>query len=251
MKKFFDYLKIVITVSILYFSSTPAFSGIVGGTEHVIKNTFHGTERMLMQHVKHPFYFGSSFGYGNTDWSEITTAESTPNQFNPATFSAPIGATQGGFAYGGFMGYQFSEHFTLEAIYTRYPQTKVTFSQDGNNYNIGELKTDTNAYSLVGKILVPFGFTHIYIYADAGVTYVRRLDKKIVGLPQTTPNFKKEDIGHFGPSFGFGIAYNITEHLFTEGSFQYTTGYGKADMRPAENYVPFVYSLLLSLGVRA
>ncbi len=216
----------------------------------IVSNTVQSTKKMFKQHVTHPFYFGGSLGYGNTDWSEITTAPSTETVFNPATLSAPIGATQGGVAFGGYIGYQFSEHFTVEGIYTHYPMTKVTFSQDGNNYNIGELKTNTNAYSLVGKIMVPFGFTKIYVYADAGVTYVMRDDNQTTPLPDEIPNFKEEHIGHFGPSFGFGLAYDITPRIFTESSFQYTTGYGKADMRPAEDYIPFVYSLMMSLGVR-
>lgn len=237
-------------------SSNPSsnlVSKTVHGTAHLIKKTANGTVRMLRQHVKHPFYFGGSLGYGNTDWSEITTAPSTPTQDNDAAFTAPISAKSGGFAWGAFMGYQFSKHFTVEGIYTHYHSTVVGFQTDitPNFYGIEQLRTDTHSYSLLGKILVPFGFTNVYVYADAGVTYVHRDDKKVTADPNNPPvAFDKKHKGHFGPSFGFGVAYNLTEHLFTEGSFQYTTGYGKADVKPAEDYIPFVYSIMLNMGVR-
>ena len=228
-------------------------SKTINGTEHAITKTVHGTERMLSQHVKHPFYFGGSAGYGNTDWSEITTSAGTQTQPNLAAETAPTSAKSDGFAWGGFVGYQFSEHFTIEGIYTHYHSSVVGFATSplANSYGIEQLRTDTHTYSVLGKILVPFGFTHIYVYADAGITYVHRDDDKVTADPQNPPvDFDKRHKGHFGPSFGFGLAYNITEHLFTEGSFQYTTGYGKADVKPAEDYIPFTYSLLVSLGVR-
>ena len=64
-------------------------SSTINGTEHAISKTVHGTERMLSQHVKHPFYFGGSAGYGNTDWSEITTSPGTITQPNLAAETAP------------------------------------------------------------------------------------------------------------------------------------------------------------------
>jgi opacity protein-like surface antigen len=249
----------LLAAAVLLLSSGAAFavpkivSNTVNGTEHVIKKTAHGTMLMLKQHVKHPFYFGGSAGYGSTDWSEITTTPSTLAQVNLAAETAPIGAKDDGFAWGGFIGYQFSKHFTVEGVYTRYHSTVVSFQTDitPNLYGIEQFRTNTHSYSLLGKIMVPFGFTNVYVYADAGVTYVHRDDKKVTGDPNNPPvDFDKRHKGHWGPSFGFGLAYNITEHLFTEGSFQYTTGYGKADIKPAEDYIPFVYSLMLSLGVR-
>lgn len=221
------------------------------GLPKIVSDTVANAKKIINQHVTYPLYIGANIGYGNTDWSEITTSPSPPNgNINPATFAAPIGATHGGIATGGYVGYQFSRHFTIENIYTHYATTEVTFSQ-ANNYNISRLNTNTLSDSLVGKILVPFAMTKVYVYADAGITYVRRIDKKITSLPDSTPNFKKEHIGHFGPSFGFGVAYNLTQHIFTEGSFQYSTGYGKANARPAENYIPFTYSIMGGLAVRA
>lgn len=255
------YKKTKLLVSIVALAITGTASAVpkivsntIHGTEHAITNTVHGTERMLSQHVKHPFYFGGSAGYGNTDWSQITTAPSTLTDPNPAAESAPISAKSDGFAWGGFVGYQFSEHFTIEGVYTHYHSTVVGFDTSlftPNIYGIRQLRTDTHSYSLLGKILVPFGFTHVYVYADAGITYVHRDDKKITPDPNNPPvDFEKRHKGHFGPSFGFGVAYNITEHLFAEGAFQYSTGYGKADFKPAEDYIPFVYSLMLNIGVR-
>ncbi len=231
------------------------FSGATFALPKIVKSTYDETRRMLSQHVLHPFYFGVSAGYGNTDWSEITTPPSTLDEPNLAALSAPIGAKSGGFAYGGFLGYQFSEHFTIEAVYTRYHQTTVDFQADDfldSSYGIKTLYTNTSTYSLLGKIMVPFGFTHVYVYADAGITYVYRDDKSVERNPD--PNIPYDytliNDGHFGPSFGFGVAYNISEHVYSEASFQYTTGYGRADTKPAEDFIPFTYCVTLNLGVR-
>ena len=224
---------------------------------------YDDTKNFLSQHVNNPFYFGGSLGYGNTNWSEITT---TPYEYpsnNEVAYSAPISATSGVFASGAFMGYQFSPHFMVEADYTHFDTTQVGFQTTAdygggytntfdNYYGISSLNTETNAYSLLGKILVPFGSTKVYVYADAGVTYVQRVDESVVWDPQitTTTPFQLQDIGHFGPSFGFGLAYNITQHIFSEAAFQYTTGYGQANLLPAEDYIPFIYTLMFNLGIR-
>ena len=219
----------------------------VSSSAGIIQKTIDGTEKMLSQHVIHPFYLGGGLGYGNTDWSEITTS---PGLENLATQGAPISATGDGFAWGAFMGYQFSEHFTVEAIYTKYRDSNVEFEAEANNYNLSSLKSATDSYSIVGKILVPFGFTQVYVYADAGLTLVHRKDISFVPLDGQQADFKKLNKAHLGPSFGFGLAYNITPRLFSEASFQYTTGYGKAEANPAQDYIPFVYSIMMNLGVR-
>lgn len=213
---------------------------------NIIKNAVHGTERMLKQHVELPFYFGLSTGYGNSDWEEITTV---PDSL--AAQGAPIGTTgSGGFAWGGFMGYQFSKHFTVEANYVRYPQTTVQFQPDYNNYNLRSLKTNTDSLSFLGKIMVPFGFTSIYVYADAGLTLVHRKDVSLDPIPGENPLVGKVNEWHSGPSFGFGVAMNITRRIFSEAGFQYTTGFDKADAQPAKDYIPFVYNIMFNLGMR-
>lgn len=231
------------------------FSGVAVAFPEIVEHTYDETKRMLSQHVKHPFYFGLSAGYGNTDWSEITTPASTAASPNVAALSAPISAQSGGFAFGGFAGYQFSEHFTVEGVYLHYHQTRVGFQADDfldSDYGIKTLYTNTSTFSLLGKIMVPFGFTKVYVYADAGVTYVYRDDKRYDPNPDPAieVDYNMVHAGHFGPSFGFGVAYNITEHLFSEASFQYTTGYGKADVKPAEDFIPFTYAVTFNLGIR-
>lgn len=241
--------KVIMGVSLLcWLTSIAANTNVIkktwDGTKHIAKKTFHGTERMLTQHVNRPFYFGVSGGYGNTDWSKITT---TPGSL--AAPSAPIGATSGGFAYGLFAGYQFSKHFMIEGNYTRYPQTTVNFDP-GNLYALDSLVTNTDTYSLLGKILVPFGFTKVYVYADAGVTIVHRSDSKLHASAGLTPSVGKVNKYKAGPSFGFGLAMNVTPRIFSEVGFQYTTGYDKADAKPAVDYIPFVYSIMFNLGIR-
>ena len=261
-------LIIVSLVALLCFFTEESEADTTAQVPQPIKTTatkaYDDTKKLLTEHVKNPFYFGGSLGYGNTNWSEITTPAATKsNHYNQVALSAPISATSGVFASGAFMGYQFSPHFMIETDYTHFDTTEVGFQTTvdyppptgqkpwNNFYGISQLNTNTNAYSLLGKILVPFGFTQVYVYADAGVTYVQRDDLSYVAEPSVAdPSFKLMDIGHFGPSFGFGLAYNITQHIFSEAAFQYTTGYGKANLEPAEYYIPFIYTLMFNLGIR-
>lgn len=208
--------------------------------------------KLVKQHVQHPFYIGGSIGYGETDWSQITTAIG-----NPAAASAPITANSNGLAFGAIMGYQFSRHFLIEADYTHFADSKVGFETSAdtpggyNTYGLKSLKTGTSSYALLLKILVPFLNSKSYVYADTGAAYVYRSDKSVTADPNNPPvYYTKQHKGHFGASFGFGVARNVTEHIFTELSFQYTTGFGKADATPAEDYIPFVYSLMFNIGYR-
>jgi opacity protein-like surface antigen len=216
----------------------------------LVTETYKDAKLMLKQHVQHPFYIGFGIGVGSTDWSEITTEPGAAAQ------SAPLSAKSNAFTIQTYIGYQFSKHFTVESIYTHYPRTTVgfqTFEQNPGNpniYGLKSLKTDTDSYSLIGKFLVPFGFSHVNVYADAGVTFVHRRDISFVADPDLGANYTKQNSIRAGASFGFGLATNLSERLFSEASFQYTTGYGKASLKPAESYIPFVYSLTLNLGYR-
>lgn len=212
----------------------------------------------LNLHVHHPLYMGGSFGYGNTDWSEITTERYTFQNNNLTAMTAPISADSSSATIGAFVGYQFTKHFAVEADYVYFPNTKVGFQSDEeirNSYHITSLTTDTHDFSVIGKILIPILSSTYYLYADAGLAYVLRVDRNIKLDPNnpptpTDPAFKKQTKGHFGPTFGFGLAKNFATHFYTELAFNYTTGYGKADLKPAEDYIPFVYSLTVNLGYR-
>lgn len=205
---------------------------------------------LIKKHVKHPFYIGGSLGYGETDWSQITASPD-----DVASASAPISASSNGLALGAMMGYQFSRHFLVEADYTHFADSKVNFYTAAaggfNTYGIKSLETGTSSYSLLLKVLVPFLNSNSYVYADTGAAYVYRSDISVTPDPDNPPvHYTKQHKGHFGASFGFGAARNLTDHIFTELSFQYTTGFGKADATPAEDYIPFVYSLMFNIGYR-
>ncbi len=220
----------------------------------VVNKTIDSAKLMIQQHVEYPFYMGLGAGYGDTDWSQITTLN---DPFNPATESSPISSSAKQIAFDAYIGYQFSEHFAVESIYTRYPQTTLGFQLEGsgssfpNIYGIDTLTTNTDSYSLLGKIFVPFGFTKVNVYADAGVTVMHRHDISVTKDPDAAVmNYVKQNTYKAGPSFGFGVAMNVTKRLFSEIGFQYTTGYGKADVNVAEEYIPFAYSILFNMGVR-
>ena len=207
------------------------------------------TGRALSQHVKYPFYFGFGGGYGNSDWDELVAVPGTE-----AVDAAPISANSGGLTYKGFIGYQFTQHFALELAYTRYPRSNLAFQVDGgvpaSNYNISGLKTDTSTFNFVGKLLVPFAFTQVYVYADAGIALTHKNDISFTRVSGFASTYELQNLYKMGPTFGFGIMYNVSNRIVTEMGFQYATGFDKADDTPVQDYIPFTYDLLWSIGVR-
>lgn len=184
---------------------------------------------------EHPFYLGALVGYGSTDWKQLLANCDDPgvDPFCQVSFSAPISAGDSGAVWGFYMGYEIQPHFAIEAVYTRFPNTTVIFDQYSiyaNIYNITRLRSYTYAYSISGKWMVQMGSTGLRGFATAGASLSHRNDAL-------------KNVYHVNPTFGIGVNYVFIKRILFELAFQYYAGYGKATMRPAVDYIPFLYSL--------
>ncbi len=188
----------------------------------------------------HPFYFGVEGGWGTTDWSHLTVRATNPDDYITLSLSAPTSATDKGPVYGFMTGYEINPHFAMEMNYMRFPNTTVIFDpfslyafQDG----IVEMNSSTYVYNIVGKFMVEMNNTGIRGFANAGASLIHRHDSLV-------------DVGHIGATFGVGLGYVFPARVMLELAFQYYAGYGKVVLKPAINYIPFLYTVHLKLGYR-
>ncbi len=197
---------------------------------------FHNHDEMW---EAYPFYLGTEFGWGSTDWNQLTVPPDSPNLLT-LSLSAPIKAGDKGFVYGFMTGYEINPHFAIELNYMRFPNTVVTFdplSLYAFNNGITSMKSSAYVYNAVGKFMVEINDTGIRAFANAGGALIHRHD----ALAEN---------GHIGPTFGIGMGYVLIQRVMLELAFQYYAGYGKVVLEPAINYIPFLYTVHFKIGYR-
>lgn len=189
--------------------------------------------------VPKPFYVGINGGFGSTTWQGLVPAQK--NQNYAINASMPIKVQEGGLALGVFTGYEFTRYFALEAGYRHYPGAKVTF----DSYSIFafdhdhrvRLNTDTDAVSLMAKVMLTVPKTALRVYSSFGVAGVHRTDEITKQI-------------QVSPTFGAGLSINVTPRVMVDFGFNYTAGYGESQMEPINTYIPFLYSGSIGLAYR-
>ena len=187
----------------------------------------------------HPFYIGVTGGYGSTTWDGLVPSGS--NRGTAMLLSTPVNVHEGGGTWGVFVGYEFIPFFALEASYNKYPNAKIFFDPMSlvafENNGMTELNTSTDSVSVMGKIMLIIPHTDIRAYSSAGIARVHREDPL-------------KESWRLSPSFGVGFNYNFTDHIMGELGANYTGGYGESEINPAEDFVPFLYSVFLRVAYR-
>lgn len=179
---------------------------------------------------QHPFYIGAIAGYGNTNWQEMISLDGV------SATSTPIDAGGSGLTLGAMAGYQITRYFAVEGNYMHFPESHITFAPN-NVYGITSFDSETNEYAVLAKFMVPVGHTKLKIFSEIGPSYVQRNDDMA-------------NKGHFGGGFGVGADYDFNARWFTELNLNYFTGFGESELKPAYDYVPFLYTLNLRVGYR-
>lgn len=212
VKKFFLFISIILS-----FSLGTAFAGSPD------------------THVFRPFlYFGPSIGYGSTNWQLLVATDDL------AQFSAPSAAKDNGGVVGGVLGFQFTPQFALEADYMHFSDSFITFHawsiycpDCDNDFTI---RSHTSALSLFGKFTIPFA-KYFAAFANAGVEITFRKDSL---ANKTNP----------GGVFGIGLEYFFSKYVLTQLAFQFYTGYGKSESKPAVDFIPFLWQIHAIIAYR-
>lgn len=185
-----------------------------------------------------PFYIGTSLGYGSTDWDMLVTQKDSP-----ASLSSPIGADDDGFVWGFLMGYYLCSNFALETDYMHFAKATITF-ENPNVYwpdqftGTTTITSNTSAVNLMGKFIIPsYLLTQLNLFANAGLALIIRNDV----LAKKT---------HPGGIFGVGAIYTFAHHIMSQIAFQFYTGYGRSEVKPAVDYIPFLWQIHFVLAYR-
>lgn len=187
----------------------------------------------------HPFYVGVMGGYGSTTWEGLVP--SLKNQNLAMSISTPISVNEGGGAWGAFTGYEFSRFFAMEANYMRFPDATIRFDADSlfafEQKGLTELHTQTQTASILAKIMLVLPKTSMRLYSGAGIASIWRTDEIYQDY-------------RISPEFAFGATINFNERVMGEIGANYTAGYGESEINPAEDFIPFLYSVVVKLAVR-
>jgi opacity protein-like surface antigen len=185
----------------------------------------------------YPAYGGLMGGYGSTTWGALV-----PRDQNAAiSLSTPISVTEGGFVWGVVAGYEFSPQFALEANYMHYqasrlyfdPMSLFTYDYDSRI----ELTSRVETSSLMAKFMIIIPQTTLRAYSSAGVLTTHRYDAI-------------KNIWRVGPTFGLGLNYNFTQRWMAEAGINYAAGFGRTELDPTKDFVPFLYSAFIRLVYR-
>ena len=184
------------------------------------------------------FYIGVNGGYGSTTWVGLVPEI---DQNMVLTMSAPIEVKEGGAAWGGFAGVEFTPFFALEANYLSYPDATVFFDKDSffafENNEQTELNTKTQAISLMAKFMLTLPGTSVRAYSSLGIGGIHRHDEI-------------NNVWIAAPSFGVGLNYIFTKHVMGEVVGNYMSGYGTSELNPVKDYVPFLYAAYARIAYR-
>lgn len=190
--------------------------------------------------AKHyPFYVGFIGGYGSTTWDGLV-----PNSNNKNTAmstSTPVEVDEGGAVWGALIGYELNPYFAIEANYLRFPDADVifdefslfTFKNNGTTF----FTTQTEAVSVIGKIMMDIPSTRLKAYSGAGIANLHREDLVL-------------DEWRVSPTFELGFIYPVSEHFIAELTGNYIAGFGESQLNPADTYFPFLYSVTARLAYR-
>ncbi len=198
------------------------------------------THAMPTDSPKYRMFFGVAGGFGSTDWDMLVTPD---DPLNALTLTNPVRASDKGFVFSVFAGFYMTPNFAIQVGFARFPKTRLVFAPF-SNYNFPDnsvynsIMSCTYAYSLLLKVIVPIpNYLRFRPFLDAGATFINRQDF----LANKT---------HLAPQFGIGFIVALTQRFFATLDFQYYTGFGRSDIHPARDYIPFLYQIRFGLAVR-
>ncbi len=158
-------------------------------------------------------YVQGHLGYDQTGWQSMTT-----NTLQGITFNYTKNAN-GGFVFGGDVGYEFSKYFAAEFGGFKFATTKVTVTPPTSAAQTGNLKE----YALYGALVmaVPVFTPNVFAFGKFGVGYQN------VSVDNTSPFLKSNN--HVGPVFAAGLGYSFNMGLALTA--QWMRFSGKTDLK--------------------
>lgn len=184
------------------------------------------------------YYAGVLTGYGNTNWSRITTN----NDF--LTVSLPSSSNGEGVTWGVFVGDDFSEHFGAELRFQHFADTRVDFAEF-NNYATPAADGIAPAFNMTSVT------TSIQLLSRMRVAINHAKTLQAYSVLGASATHRSDVLRHgtgIGGVFGAGMQYQMSQHLASSLEFNFVTGSASVDLKPAQTYIPFLTSCVYKVS---
>lgn len=181
-------------------------------------------------------YLEGMAGYAQTGWEDITGTDYETISFDYTKNK------NGGFSWGGAIGYQWLSWMAIEAGAFKLPTTDLSLELNSDNapsinFN-GSIKG--TIYYLAGKMSHPIK-DKMNLFAKAGLNYQ---DTSVSDdLSYGSDGIKSND--HIGPFFGVGASYSIKSNWYAK--IEYDRASGQADHQ-SDEYAPNPNIIVAGLG---
>lgn len=188
----------------------------------------------LKKTLQSPWLFTIGTGFGSTNWTPLTSNVislhmSDPDKAQDTGSTFLLGATLAA-----------AKNFYINLEYQHFASARIHFA-DGNTYSDDmkafTLQSKTNVMSVSAELRYPLFHSNLAATTKLGVAITHRQDSL-------------NDQNRLGPLFGGGLSWQIKPSLFANIGFNYTAGYGKASLTPADEYIPFTYNVYTEIQYR-
>jgi len=180
-------------------------------------------------------YIGVNIGGGSTEWKYLVDTVD-PN----GNYTTPNHVSEGGPSWGAVFGYAINQNVALELQYMQFADASIQFPSFSpytiNPPYVTGMVSETNAYSLSAKFLAQLGDTPLRAFTAIGPGLVCRSD--VLAHTKSV----------IAPYLSAGVNYNLNSHWMAEGGFQYYTGFGRSEIKPVKDFIPFAWDAYARLA---
>lgn len=210
-----------------------ASAGLAGGSDYVPASSYAG------------IYVEGNLGYAYRPWRK--DASTIVGFAKQAALLGSSSRGDGGFTFGGDLGYQFNQYFAIEGGWYYLPRLEFT-----TNTKIAQLVAGT--YSVKSgmtygalKAMAPV-CANTYVFGKLGAAYT--YDQGSAALPtRKAPSTLASRSNFWNPLFVTGVQYYFTPNWSVSAQYAFVPGYRRASSSRFAN-VPVTHLFTVGLGYK-
>ncbi|AKQ33864.1 outer membrane beta-barrel protein [Candidatus Coxiella mudrowiae] len=180
-------------------------AAVAGGPDYIPAPSYAGV------------YVEGNVGYVYRPWkSDVTTLPGTLNNLGVLSSSS---RGNGGFTFGGDLGYQFNQYFAVEGGWFYLPKAKFTI-----NPTTFTIKGGIPYAAL--KAMAPI-YENTYVFGKLGVAYTYN-QSSAASVTSDLINFISPRSNYWNPLFSVGVQYYFTPNWSVNAQYTFVPGYRSA-----------------------
>lgn len=179
-------------------------AAVAGGPDYISAPSYAGA------------YVEDNVGYVYRPWrSDVTTVPGTPKNFGVLSSSSN---GNGGFTFGGDLGYQFNQYFSVEGGWFYLPKAKFTIDPTTFRINAGVAYAALKAMASV--------YENAYVFGKLGVAYTYNQSNVAFLSSDLTKVVRSSN--YWNPLFAAGVQYYFTPNWSMNAQYTFVPGYRSA-----------------------